>query len=686
MITIRNLSLYCFTLIASGLSSTSCSLFQDTAASSTDSPEIPSAIDAVPLPGDPPPAVDTIWPGVSGNLTLGTATTLIIGYATSTGGIITVDKPGDPLNGMSLILPNGAVSSPTTFTISSTPIVSSSFGPFVTPVSPLITIDNGGVFTNEILTLKIPTAVLDGQFALAVYYDEASSTLEPLPVIAEDNSSITVATRHFSSIFVTAANSSLLLDILDSGFRPGNDDWQFSNYGSYVSKGGHCAGQSISSVWYYLNQYKTGLGSSLYGLFDNDGGTKTPNLWQDDSLGYRFASTIQEDIDWKGFAYKLFTNFSDVSQSVQWNAFRYALALTGEPQVIGLYDKGKTSGHAMIVYRSSNNQLFVADPNYPARLRTIVWNEGSSTFDTYNSGDNAADIAQGDQVIFDKFWFLGQTAVIDWNLIANRFLEFRAGTIGDDRFPNFGLEVSDGTNNGAWMPLADGFSTDRAEVKVRLVPPNNDDWMVVAYNGEYELGVERNEPLTIPLNPGPNDLGIAIWGSKREWDSYEYVNFEHIAVTRSDAPPDATDENCSFNLTFPGTLPSFTPTAAKASYVNLSGVTSVELSFDTGAFDPSLVATIVTMGGGISAPGTFGVGNPSGTCAPACGTYTINSAMYESVPQSADMTASSITITEFGMNVGERIVGSFSFYLSPNLFESTTFGPLEGNFSCLITE
>ena len=61
---------------------------------------------------------------------------------------------------------------------------------------------------------------------------------------------------------------------VDSGFRPGVDDWQFTNYGSYVAPTGHCEGQSVSAIWYYVNQRLGGGASPLYGLYDDNGGNR----------------------------------------------------------------------------------------------------------------------------------------------------------------------------------------------------------------------------------------------------------------------------------------------------------------------------------------------------------------------------------------------------------------------------
>jgi hypothetical protein len=47
-------------------------------------------------------------------------------------------------------------------------------------------------------------------------------------------------------------------------------------------------------MWYFNNKFKKGA-PALFGLYDNDGQTpKTPTLWQDDVLRYKFCSGIGE--------------------------------------------------------------------------------------------------------------------------------------------------------------------------------------------------------------------------------------------------------------------------------------------------------------------------------------------------------------------------------------------------------
>ena len=174
----------------------------------------------------------------------------------------------------------------------------------------MIYVDNGGTYSNDMMYIRVPVNVPAGYFAMGFIYDASTKQLEGMPLISSDSDSITVGTRHFSDFFISMISKTLLNKDIDSGFRPGIDDWQFTNRGSYISPGGHCEGQSLSALWYYCTR-PDGTNARLFGRYDNNGNQPvTPGFWYDDSFGYRFASVIQEDIDGSSFANNLWESLS----------------------------------------------------------------------------------------------------------------------------------------------------------------------------------------------------------------------------------------------------------------------------------------------------------------------------------------------------------------------------------------
>ena len=225
--------------------------------------------------GDTPAGTE---PGLTGSITLEKSAKAGETTMSPEGGHLAIAAPGTSVDGLTLDVPANAYAEETHFTVSYAPVKEHSFGDDFTPISPMISIDNGDALAAEPIELTIPVTVPEGEFAMAFYYDDDAGTLEGLPLVTSDATSVTVVTRHFSNIIVSATGQDLAAVSADSGFRPGVDDWQFTNNGSYIEQGGHCSGQSMSAMWYYIAK-PDGPNAHLYGRYDNNGkAPATPDL------------------------------------------------------------------------------------------------------------------------------------------------------------------------------------------------------------------------------------------------------------------------------------------------------------------------------------------------------------------------------------------------------------------------
>ncbi|MHB1317618.1 MAG: hypothetical protein ACYCYF_03260, partial [Anaerolineae bacterium] len=214
------------------------------------------------------------------------------------GGTITIERSGDPLNGLTIDVPEGSYGETVGFDVSYRPVTGATGLGGATVLSPLIEIDNGGAVAERGVALTIPLVLEAGLFPMAFYYDKGTGRLEGLATLGYDEASITVAVQHFSTIIVTGQTLSFLEDVtVDTGFRPGVDTWQFQNQGAYVSPRGICWGMSVSSLYYYLRE-KPITGLPLWGQFDAAGGVaRTADYWPDDDWGLKVASAVQRDYD-----------------------------------------------------------------------------------------------------------------------------------------------------------------------------------------------------------------------------------------------------------------------------------------------------------------------------------------------------------------------------------------------------
>jgi len=472
-------------------------------------------------------------PKPTGYINTGQPTPLATENVGPNGGAVTVQKPGDPLDGLEIQVPPGSYPDSRQFAVSSAPVEGYDFGQYFTPATPLISIENGGDYSDEFMTVTIPVEVPPDHFAMAFYYDAATGTLEGIPFDAIDEHSITIATRHFCDIIVSIVSNTALQELIDgdidSHFRPGIDDWQFGNDGSYLAPNGHCAGQCLTALWYYCEQ-PDGKDLTLNGRYDNNGNhPPTPNLWADDSYGYRLASTVQRDLGdvWLKFENQFFQNLAGVDDEANFKAFAYALELTGEPQVIYVWCSADGGGHAMVVYRVLDNKLYISDPNYPGNVeRRIVFANGH--MEPYESGANAAEIAAGNRTTYDEIGYVAKSASVGWNVIATRWKEFKSGTIGNDRFPQYNVVVVH--DGGKEEALVNGFESEQKRIKISVnaaVPIG-----IKVYRDGTKINRDGNAKYE--LEDGTNKIGIAIYGdvnNNPQSRKYRYIDFQYFNIT-----------------------------------------------------------------------------------------------------------------------------------------------------------
>jgi hypothetical protein len=540
---------------------------------------------------EPPPPVDSLATAVHGTLTLGEVAAVKSISLGADGASDTVAAPGESWNGLQIDIPAGSWSG-ATLKMTAQPITASSFGSLVTPITPLYTVSGAEGMAPEPVTLKIPAAIPDDSFAMGFYYD-ASGHLEGMPLLDEDATSFTVATQHFSSFFGSLIKKALLPATIDSGFRPGVDDWEFTNWGSSI-EGGHCMGMVVTEAWYYLERHLKDGAARLHGLYDNNGGEKTPDLWQDDSDAYRLGGVAQHQMSatWMNTGAGAFLSKAGGAglDVLQYNAIRYAIEVTSEPQLIFLWDAQGGNAHAILAYRVAPSTVFVADPNYPSGLKFIPFDSDAGKFGTFESGENWRAIQEGRKTTYTRFIYAAKTALVDWSMVAADWASLDAGTVGDDVFPHYVLETVSGQDeNGddVWVPLVDGYRTANPTLMIRLSDPDQSGAVSMdIYFGTSSKPVKTGVLQTwVDLKAGDNPLGIYVAGSKSGLPVgfVDFVRLNVVVEAASQAP----------------TLPA-SPGAAAGGHWALTSVTNAG-GPDASSFDkPGEKRTITSSSGQIS--------------------------------------------------------------------------------------
>jgi hypothetical protein len=485
---------------------------------------------------------------ITGTIDVGTKVEAARNSVGTSGGTVTINKPGDALDGFQLEVPANSYDATRTFQVSYAPVKAHTFGQNFNPISPLISVENGGGYSDEVMLVKIPVHIPEGHFAMGFFYDSASGQLEGLPLVAEDEDSITVATRHFTDFIISSVRKEQIMLPVKSGFLPGYDDWQFPNEGSYLEPWGHCAGQSLTAMWYYDKKFLEGE-KQLNGLYDNNDDKDTPEVWQDDTLAYRLASMVQEDYNkrWdKPLAVGMQNWASKWNDTEQMYNFAYAMQMTHRPQFVYVADTiyPEEGSHAMVVYEVVADGLRVADPNYRGSLDRKIKFE-NSRFVPYNSALNADAAKRGEGIEFNLIWWMSEKAIIDWSKIADRWSEMEKGTIGEEEFPDYTLLAIE--QDGTEHELRDGFTTDKSILTIEAASSlilgtsiyQDNDWLRTDANGEPIVDTNSK----VILQEGKNKLGI--WVCARMVGAnvtayWTWLDFKWVTVTYTQTPTPTT--------------------------------------------------------------------------------------------------------------------------------------------------
>jgi hypothetical protein len=563
-------------------------------------------------------------PSTGGKISTGQSVDLGSQTIGTSGGSFTINKTGDPLNGFQITVPQQAFSASKTFSVSYASVTTHQYGSTFTPVSPLIKISYDGGYSDMPMSVRVPIYLPSGYYAMGFFYDETTGDLEAVPTMSLDTASITISTRHFSNVgqtlskglfktsgsaFTSLIISSIkqsLLDfsvVLSTDFAPGKDDWEFPNRGSYIAPGGHCAGQSMSAIWYYYEKYKGSGEPRLFHRYDKVNDPSNPDFcWFDNPLGYRFASTIQCDFDWDNLDARMISQAK--TPDLVWHDFVDAFLNSGKPQLVAIRDTVSGRGHAMVVYKIDVSQgiLYVADPNKPGNFdpssgayteRKILYQGGK--FLPYSSAAFADDVAR----TYQQIGFGGKTAYIPWDKITSRWQQFLKGTIGNDRFPTYSVTATPhGTTDDIDLD-SDALGTDTLEVTTDTLLVRSHNQSVQAnppVGGRQPLRVcdaagnivgqgttANDETVQVPLALGYNKFGFAIFCYPTTAAS-KYVDFKWwtffraipltIASTEANGAPVSTSGVKNKVYTF---------IAKSAKPVPKDGKVRYDWSFDNGA-------------------------------------------------------------------------------------------------------
>ncbi|MHB1317619.1 MAG: hypothetical protein ACYCYF_03265 [Anaerolineae bacterium] len=544
--------------------------------------------------GGPSPAQGTpssgpvLEPGQSVRLSLalGPSVTLAEAEVPVSGGTIAVERFGDPLDGLTIDVPEGCYGETVGFDVSYRPVTEVTGVGDAVVLSPLIDIDNGGAVAQDAVALTIPVKVPEHQFPMAYYYDEATGSLEGVPVLGFSDEAVTLATQHFSTLIITALDYAALEHMeVDTGFVPGKDTWQFQNQGTYLAPDGICWGMSVSSLWYYLEEPWQVSGQRLWGAHDNSLGDarKTLDYWQDDDWGLKIATAIQMDFDRArrdrshDVVYQLEQELAGTGtlldlrlskDQITFYSLVSALATTNEPQLVNVSTADRKRAHSLIAYKLEGTTVYVADPNdYQANppQRTLVLTDGA--FGVYTASENLLDQLAGIQSGYTEVSYWGQSALTHWQQVGRLWSQ-------GDRLPvdlAYRLRVVERDAGGAVTDEYDldplnPLRTTQEELELHAVASG-----ATPLRASLMLFDHRDVPIVdgpLPLAPGENLVGVYVEGDADWVDSggrpktgWRWLGFDWITVIREEVTPTATATAEADATATTTATPAVTPTA-----------------------------------------------------------------------------------------------------------------------------
>lgn len=454
------------------------------------------------------------------------------------GGMIAVNKPGDPLNGLQLTVPAGAYNATTSFVITS-------FDPDTTKLdfaiaSPVIEVENGGGVAAKPMTLKIPVKYSSGDFPTAFYVNDDGS-LEPIPTIAIDASSITIEVYHFSMILTAQGQNVRGRELLNlkngfnTTFEPGYDDWAFCNNSTYISKIGNCAAMSLSALYYFVENSSKNKGQPLFSLYPG----KMGSIHEDDRQAWRLVSIIQHEFDIAPGVFLSETLPSVITSNVNgdevtYKSFQTAMLITGQPQLILMQGKDKKTGksldvgHAMVVYGFKDG-LYIADPNDPGGIgHKIPYANGK--LGPYETDTDPNNKLVG--TVYDTFWFAGSGRhYVSWSTLNATWAKINDRDLGNILYPEYNLRAADdqGKNYSGNLNDGDKMTANRSKITITLGSPVSLG-MRIYQDFKWATPLDGSNKVSLDLKPGENLIGIYVYGYEGAGNSPLWTDFRWVTI------------------------------------------------------------------------------------------------------------------------------------------------------------
>ena len=466
------------------------------------------------------------------------------------GGTIAVTTPASALNGFSITVPRNALTTATTFIVTSSPIPT--LPASIVPASPVIGLDGPLTRLDSAMTIRLPGTRV-GTAVLGAYLLTDDNQLVPIPTHSSDATSVTVLMRQLTPPVVpvaavrqagtTGMRSRIRLILANwqmptggtftTGFRIGVNNIAASNGGSTWEPGGFCAGSSVlNGVWFRVG--RVAARTQFPTLLSN---AETPGWLIADQLSpvIRLATALQGSYGPNLFTTGFFKQFYDQSHKTTWENVSRSIALFQEPVYLAI--RSNAGGHAIVAYKVdlTGQRIFVADPNFPDDTnRVMQYRSTTQKFDSFPS----AQSLQSGQSFYDRFadatWFFREEAPT----IATTINEYIATGLRTRFVP---VVTSVKRKSNVAVPVTSdvtSLSLESRDRELRLIANDFNGtlaWVqagVAGSNGTFRVFTPV-DTLRVSLLTGLNKIGIVFFEQDAQGNGF-WRDAKLLQVTRAD--------------------------------------------------------------------------------------------------------------------------------------------------------
>lgn len=369
-----------------------------------------------------------------------------------TGKTIVLRSQGNPFDGLTLDIPSGAISEPTTIEFQTGSSVQLTLPPGATVESPLLTITSSTQPLRGPLILRIPLPQAPTRNTVVVV--KRGVRWEALPTITMDASSITVALAEFANgdeqasltqlrsdnsteerkgldiVLAKMFEASIALD-RTTNYRPGSDDWAFArqllwappslNRGANIDP---AESMVATSLWYFENRRATD--GPLSGRFE-----VAPGIPESNRKGIRWVALYQPTFFRAYSNSKFATELQAAAQAdpvkhalIQFHSIKWSMGLFGdefdEPTPVSLIAGSSPDAPRIgIAFRTVGDRLDLAIPDAPGQVfSTSFTSDGMTPFSVTTSGGGTFTVTSVASLGRFDYWDLGKSwpSVVDGSL------------------------------------------------------------------------------------------------------------------------------------------------------------------------------------------------------------------------------------------------------------------------------